>query len=47
LLACTQIGWTPLLRASVKDHVDSEVARLLLEHKADVNQTEEVTMHKS
>jgi hypothetical protein len=45
LLTCTQDGDTPLIRASRK-HV--EVARLLLEHKADANQANtEVTMHKS
>jgi ankyrin repeat protein len=45
LLACSQSGWTPLLNASEKGHV--EVARLLLEHKAAVNQEDKVTMHKS
>ena len=46
LLACAQTGDTPLQCASGMGHV--EVARLLLEHKAAVNQANtEVTMHKS
>jgi ankyrin repeat protein len=46
LLACSQTGAAPLILASFKGHV--EVARLLLEHKAAVNQANtEVTMHKS
>jgi ankyrin repeat protein len=45
LLACSQGGWGPLHCASWKGHV--EVARLLLEHRADVNQADKVTMHKS
>ena len=45
LLACAQTGDTPLLWASGKGQV--EVARLLLEHKADVNRATKVTMHKS
>jgi ankyrin repeat protein len=46
LLACSQDGNRgPLLEASYFGHV--EVARLLLEHRADVNQANKVTMHKS
>ena len=46
LLACSQNGNTPLTLSSGKGHV--EVARLLVEHKAAVNQANtEVTMHKS
>jgi ankyrin repeat protein len=46
LLACSQNGASPLICASEKGHV--KVARLLLEHKAAVNQaTTKVTMHKS
>jgi ankyrin repeat protein len=46
LLACTQNGASPLTLSSGKGQV--EVARLLVEHKADVNQANtEVTMHKS
>jgi ankyrin repeat protein len=45
LLACSQYGNGPLLKASANGHV--EVARLLLEHKAAVNQADTVTMHKS
>jgi ankyrin repeat protein len=45
LLACSQGGYTPLLYASQAGHV--EVARLLLEQKAAVNQASKVTMHKS
>jgi ankyrin repeat protein len=45
LLACSQTGDSPLLWASGKGQV--EVARLLLEHKADVNRATKVTMHKS
>ena len=46
LLACSQSGDTPLIQASYNGHV--EVARLLLEHKAAVNQANtKVTMHKS
>jgi ankyrin repeat protein len=45
LLACSQDGSGPLHWASREGHV--EVARLLLEHKAAVNQADTVTMHKS
>ena len=46
LLACSQTGDTPLTIASQEGHV--EVARLLLEHKADANQANtKVTMHIS
>jgi ankyrin repeat protein len=46
LLACSQHRDTPLIWASGKGHV--EVARLLLEHKADAKQANtKVTMHKS
>jgi ankyrin repeat protein len=45
LLACSQNGWTPLTLSSIKGQ--AEVARLLLEHKAAVNQANKVTMHKS
>jgi ankyrin repeat protein len=46
LLACSQTGASPLLYASHQGHV--EVARLLLEHKAAVNQADtKVAMHKS
>ena len=45
-LACSQTGARPLIFASAIGHV--EVARLLLEHKADANQVNtKVTMHKS
>ena len=45
MLACSQDGSLPLTWASQKGHV--EVARLLLEHKADANQANKVvTMHK-
>jgi ankyrin repeat protein len=40
-----QTGDTPLIHASLLDSL--EVARLLLEHKAAVNQADPVTMHKS
>ncbi len=46
LLACSQTGSLPLTMASYNGHV--EVAKLLVEHKAAVNQANtEVTMHKS
>ena len=46
MLACSQNGDLPLIFASGEGHV--EVARLLLEHKADANQTNtKVTIHKS
>jgi ankyrin repeat protein len=45
LLACSQDGNGPLHWASLYGHV--EVARLLLEQKAAVNQANKVTMHKS
>ena len=46
MLACSQNGTLPLTCASYKGHV--EVAKLLLEHKAAVNQANtKVTMHKS
>jgi ankyrin repeat protein len=45
-LACSQHGDPPLISAIANGHV--EVARLLLEHKADANQANtKVTMHKS
>jgi ankyrin repeat protein len=45
MLACSQNGDLPLICASGMGHV--EVARLLLEHKADANQANTmVTMHK-
>jgi ankyrin repeat protein len=45
MLACSQDGDLPLIAATRNGHV--EVARLLLEHKADANQANTmVTMHK-
>ena len=43
-MCCTQTGWTPLMKASRKGHVD--IVRMLLETKAQVNTQEEVlTIH--
>ena len=46
LLTCSQNDTRPFINTNYNGYV--EVARLLLEHKADVNQANtKVTMHKS
>ena len=37
---CTQTGWTPLMKASRKGHVD--IVRILINTKAQINTQEEV-----